>query len=144
MRLAKSNCEAVRGVAEQDLGREQHSFHRRSRCYASPYGFDYGGNSLRSIPPPLRMTRKGALPGRQQKNTCGNYLPQVPLRYFCHLNYSLQLRHTKRCICGHKREIRHISKEVCRIFIKLSFRVQLYFQAFFAFFILHQLSLLRK
>ena len=40
--------------AEQDLGREQHSFHRRSRCYASPYGFDCGRRMRR---PPLRMTR---------------------------------------------------------------------------------------
>ena len=40
--------------AEQDLGREQHSVPRRSRCYASPYGFDCG---RRIRLPPLRMTR---------------------------------------------------------------------------------------
>ena len=31
----------------------------------------------------------------------------------------------KHCICVHKRKIRHISKEICRIFVKLSFRVTL-------------------
>ena len=29
---------------------------RRSRCFASPYGFDFGRDSLRSLLPPLRMT----------------------------------------------------------------------------------------
>ena len=31
-------------------------WHTRSRCFASPYGFDFGRDSLRSLLPPLRMT----------------------------------------------------------------------------------------
>ena len=39
---SESNCEAVRGFAEQDLGQQKAKEKKRSRCFASPYGFDFG------------------------------------------------------------------------------------------------------
>ena len=46
---------------------------RRSRCYASPYGFDCG---RRMRLPPLRMTRGRYITFREiEKSTYGNHLP---------------------------------------------------------------------
>ena len=45
--IAKSNCEAVRRRSRAGSRAGTESFHRRSRCYASPCGFDYGGDSHR-------------------------------------------------------------------------------------------------